>query len=123
MYQSAWTYLGRRGTGYAGCKAIALSEVDVLSTRPSGIGETILIKAIASATGRAVPKIKADLAVHGDLGKVAQASRSTQQIMFQPKPLTVQSVFKTLKEIAAFSGHSVGHGCTSDVTVCFIFNV
>ena len=72
-----------------------------------GIGETILMKAIASATGRALSKIKTDLAEHGDLGKVAQASRSNQATMFQPKPLTIQAVFKSLKEIAAFSGHSV----------------
>jgi DNA ligase-1 len=64
------------------------------------------MKAIASATGRTLQKIKADLQEQGDLGKVAQISRSNQPTMFQPKPLTVQGVFKGLKEIASFSGHS-----------------
>lgn len=71
-----------------------------------GIGETILMKAIAQATGRSLQKIKADLAEKGDLGKVAQASRSNQPTMFKPKPLTLASVFKGLKEIAAFTGNS-----------------
>ncbi len=65
------------------------------------------MKAIASATGRSLQKIKADLQEQGDLGKVAQISRSNQPTMFQPKPLTIPAVFKALKEIAAFSGHSV----------------
>ena len=64
------------------------------------------MKAIASATGRSLNKVKTDLQKHGDLGKVAQASRSNQPTMFQPKPLTVPAVFKTLREIAAISGHS-----------------
>lgn len=71
-----------------------------------GIGETILMKAIAEATGRSLAKIKSELKEQGDLGKVAQVSRSNQTTMFQPKPLTVKSIFKALREIAAFSGNS-----------------
>lgn len=36
-----------------------------------GIGETLLVKAIAESTGRAATKIKDDLRKEGDLGKVA----------------------------------------------------
>jgi DNA ligase-1 len=36
-----------------------------------GIGETLLVKAIAESTGRATTKIKEDLRKEGDLGKVA----------------------------------------------------
>jgi DNA ligase-1 len=36
-----------------------------------GIGETLLVKAIAESTGRATTKIKDDLRKEGDLGKVA----------------------------------------------------
>ncbi|KAL7754055.1 ATP-dependent DNA ligase Cdc17 [Sorochytrium milnesiophthora] len=71
-----------------------------------GIGESILMKAIAEATGRTVAKIKADMVTVGDLGAVAQASRGTQSTMFKPKVLDVPSVFKTLKEIAKVAGGS-----------------
>lgn len=40
-----------------------------------GIGESLLVKAIAESTGRAVPKIREDLRKEGDLGKVAMVSR------------------------------------------------
>ncbi|KNE55052.1 DNA ligase I, ATP-dependent (dnl1) [Allomyces macrogynus ATCC 38327] len=69
-----------------------------------GIGESILMKAIAEATGRTLQKIKADLGTVGDLGTVAQQSRGHQSTMFQPKPLLVPRVFKTLKEIAKITG-------------------
>ncbi|KAJ3340383.1 hypothetical protein HDU93_007108 [Gonapodya sp. JEL0774] len=69
-----------------------------------GIGESILTKAVASATGRSGDKIKADMEKMGDLGQVAQASRSNQPVMFKPKPLDVSKVFKSLKEISETSG-------------------
>ncbi|KNE56721.1 DNA ligase I, ATP-dependent (dnl1) [Allomyces macrogynus ATCC 38327] len=71
-----------------------------------GIGESILVKAIAEATGRTLQKIRADLGTVGDLGTVAQQSRGHQSTMFQPKPLQVPRVFKTLKEIAKITGGS-----------------
>lgn len=37
-----------------------------------GIGESVLMKAIAAATGRKVPQIKSDLVEKGDLGLVAE---------------------------------------------------
>ncbi|KAI9030313.1 DNA ligase 1-like protein [Hyaloraphidium curvatum] len=69
-----------------------------------GVGVTILMKAIAGATGRSVPAIKSSMEEVGDLGEVAETSRNNQRTMFKPKPLTVPQVFKTLKEIASFSG-------------------
>ncbi len=39
-----------------------------------GIGEMLLVKAIAESTGRATTKIKEDLRREGDLGKVAMVS-------------------------------------------------
>ncbi|WOO82337.1 DNA ligase 1 [Vanrija pseudolonga] len=71
-----------------------------------GIGESLLVKAIAESTGRNIAKIKEDLRKEGDLGKVAMLSRNTQPTMFKPKPLTVPSVFQSLTDIAKTSGNN-----------------
>ena len=60
-------------------------------------------------------KIKLDVQEKGDLGIVAEASRSTQRTMFQPAHLTIQGVFAKLKEIANLTGNSVSYplpGCS-----------
>ncbi|XP_035217523.1 DNA ligase 1-like [Stegodyphus dumicola] len=72
-----------------------------------GIGETLLMKAVAQATGRTLEKIKAEVAVKGDLGLVAESSRGNQKVMFAPPKLTVSSVFSKFKEIAQMSGNAV----------------
>ncbi|KAL5019361.1 hypothetical protein ScPMuIL_005083 [Solemya velum] len=72
-----------------------------------GIGETVLMKAIAQATGRSMDKIKADAQDKGDLGIVAENSRSTQRTMFAPPKLMVSAVFNKLREIATMTGNSV----------------
>ncbi|CAL8122524.1 unnamed protein product [Orchesella dallaii] len=69
-----------------------------------GVAETNVMKAIAQATGRSLDKIKSDAAAAGDLGIVAESSRSTQKTLFQPQPLTVQAVFNKLKEVAGMTG-------------------
>ncbi|XP_013868511.1 DNA ligase 1 [Austrofundulus limnaeus] len=71
-----------------------------------GVGETVLMKAVAQATGRQLDKIKAEAQEKGDLGLVAESSRSNQRMMFQPANLTAAGVFKKLKEIASMSGNS-----------------
>ncbi|XP_048575636.1 DNA ligase 1 isoform X2 [Nematostella vectensis] len=71
-----------------------------------GIGDHILMKAVSEATGRSLSQIKADLADKGDLGLVAEASRSNQRTMFAPPKLTAASVYSKLKDIALFTGHS-----------------
>lgn len=72
-----------------------------------GIGDMILMRAIAQASGRSVEKIKQDAEQKGDLGIVAEESRSNQRIMFQPAKLTVRGVFDKLKEIALMTGNAV----------------
>lgn len=72
-----------------------------------GIAETSLMKVIAQTTGRSMAQVKADAQSTGDLGIVAERSKSNQRMMFTPTPLTVDSVFTRLKEIAKLSGHSV----------------
>ncbi|KAF8350079.1 hypothetical protein F5887DRAFT_1223719 [Amanita rubescens] len=71
-----------------------------------GIGESLLIKAIAESTGRNLSLIKADLKKEGDLGLVAMNSKASQKTLFKPKPLTLSYVFTNLKDIAMTSGHS-----------------
>jgi DNA ligase-1 len=71
-----------------------------------GIGESILIKALSSATGRNSQHIKNEISEKGDLGLVAEGSRSTQKMMFTPPPLTITGVFNKLKDIAKLTGHS-----------------
>ncbi|PPQ63787.1 hypothetical protein CVT24_004329 [Panaeolus cyanescens] len=71
-----------------------------------GIGESLLVKAIAESTGRNMAQIKADLKKEGDLGLVATNSKNSQKTLFKPKPLTVPFVFQNLREIALSAGHS-----------------
>ncbi len=119
-----------------------------------GVGETVLMRAVAQATGnkhtnthahtttqtlactfpayllmllssrwllftitllfpgRQLDKIKAEAQEKGDLGLVAESSRSNQRMMFQPASLTAGGVFRKLKEIASMSGNSVSHRIT-----------
>ncbi|KDP43971.1 hypothetical protein JCGZ_05438 [Jatropha curcas] len=69
-----------------------------------GVGEQILMKALSEAFGRNIDQVKRRLDVVGDLGLVAQESRSSQSMMRKPDPLTVAKVFSTFKMIAKESG-------------------
>ena len=55
-------------------------------------------------------KVRTEAAEKGDLGLVAESSKTRQRMMFRPAPLTVAGVFKTLKDIAMMSGHAVSGG-------------
>ncbi|KAJ9104442.1 hypothetical protein QFC21_001937 [Naganishia friedmannii] len=74
-----------------------------------GIGETLIIKAVAQCTGRSVQQIKNDLRTVGDLGLVAQQSRGKQKTLFKTAPLTVPFVFKCLTDIAKATGNATLH--------------
>ncbi|KAK5652502.1 hypothetical protein OQA88_10407 [Cercophora sp. LCS_1] len=69
-----------------------------------GIGESLIIKAIGEATGRAPNVVKADQKEVGDLGLVAVKSRARQMTLSKPKPLTVRGVHQGLMDIATISG-------------------
>ncbi|XP_066156931.1 DNA ligase 1 isoform X2 [Euwallacea fornicatus] len=71
-----------------------------------GVAETSLMKAIAQSTGRTVNQIKSDAQQSGDLGIVAEQSKSNQRMIFKPARLTVKGVFNKLKEIAQMTGHA-----------------
>lgn len=85
-----------------------------------GLGEALLIKAIATSTGRTTAKIKKEIEELGDIGLVAQNSRSSQTMMMKPKRLTVDRVFKTLKEIAMASGQNATGRKIEKVTSLFV---
>lgn len=69
-----------------------------------GIGDASVIRALAEAYGRKEEHVKKDLKELGDLGLVAKASRSSQKMMFKPKPLTIARVLSTFRAIAKESG-------------------
>ncbi|XP_058444785.1 DNA ligase 1 isoform X2 [Malaya genurostris] len=69
-----------------------------------GIAEHTLMKAIAQSTGRSLSQIKTDAQHTGDLGLVAEQSKSSQRMMFRPAPHTIDGVFGKLKEIAKMTG-------------------
>ncbi|KAH0626626.1 hypothetical protein JD844_001710, partial [Phrynosoma platyrhinos] len=71
-----------------------------------GIGKTILMKALAQATGRQLDQIKAEAAEKGDLGLVAESSRTTQGTMFAPPKLGATAVFGKLQAIGHMMGSS-----------------
>lgn len=71
------------------------------------MAETSLMKAIAQSTGRSVAQIKVDAKEVGDLGIIAEKSKSNQKMIFKPARLTVKGVFDKLKDIAKMTGQSV----------------
>ncbi|XP_041972033.1 DNA ligase 1 [Aricia agestis] len=71
-----------------------------------GIAETYLMKAVGQSTGRTLAQVRAAAQRCGDLGRAAEAARSTQRVMFPAPPLTTRKVFKALKEIAACTGQA-----------------
>ncbi|KAL7645070.1 UNVERIFIED_CONTAM: hypothetical protein RMT77_003448 [Armadillidium vulgare] len=71
-----------------------------------GIGEIYVCRMVAQVTGRSVNMIKNEISEKGDLGLVAEHSKTNQRMMFQPAALTVKKVFKNLKEIALMSGQA-----------------
>ena len=65
------------------------------------------MKSIAEATGKTLQGVKTLYEESGDLGTVAQNSRSTQKTMFPSPPLTIDGVYKAFKFIATATGKDV----------------
>jgi DNA ligase-1 len=87
-----------------------------------GIGETLLVKAIAESTGEQRLRSRRISGKKGIWARLlwyvaaivcyvpaerCQMSRNTQPTMFKPKSLTVPGVFKDLTEIAKATGNAV----------------
>lgn len=86
-----------------------------------GVGDSILVKALAEATGRQPKDIKSDMDEKGDLGLVAEASRSKQKTLSfggmvmggtgkaggsAAGGMTARHVYETFRSIALESGKS-----------------
>ncbi|XP_003406544.2 DNA ligase 1 isoform X1 [Loxodonta africana] len=69
-----------------------------------GVGDGVLLKAVAQATGRQLESVRAEAAEKGDVGLVAESSRTTQRIMLPPPPLTAPGVFAKFRDIARLAG-------------------
>lgn len=71
-----------------------------------GIGDTIMQKAIAEATGKSKETIKKEYKEKGDLGEIAHHASKAIKTLVALKPLTVMKVFDTLHTIAREKGNS-----------------
>ncbi|KAI5759627.1 LIG1 [Gulo gulo luscus] len=69
-----------------------------------GVGDGVLLKAVAQATGRQLESVKAEAAEKGDVGLVAESSRSTQRLVLPPPALTAAGVFTKFRDIARLAG-------------------
>ncbi|XP_072463333.1 DNA ligase 1 isoform X2 [Notamacropus eugenii] len=69
-----------------------------------GVGDGVLLKAVAQATGRQLEAIRAEMVEKGDVGLVVEASRSTQRTMLPLPPLTAAGVLSKLRDIARLTG-------------------
>ncbi len=74
-----------------------------------GVGDTILFKALAEATGSTLAKLKTEFQNKGDIGLVAESNRCNQKLIFTPKKLTIAATFAKLREIASISGNASGN--------------
>jgi len=73
-----------------------------------GVGDAVLMKAVAETTGSSLAQLKEQLKQVGDLGDVAERSRGKQKTLFTAAKLTVPGVFKSLVSIANASGKGSG---------------
>ena len=72
-----------------------------------GIGESLVVKAISQSTGRQPKDVKKAFDEVGDLGTVAQQSRSSQRKLAfgaKPKPLGAAYVLRQFRELANIKG-------------------
>lgn len=57
--------------------------------------------------GRQLELVRAEIAETGDVGLVAENSRSTQRLMLPPPPLTAAGVIAKFRDIARLTGNAV----------------
>jgi hypothetical protein len=72
------------------------SQTDSVQVAPAhegvelGIGDAILIKGMAIATGRSEGQLKQQYTEEGDIGIVARKNKGKQATLIKPAPLTIR---------------------------------
>ena len=84
------------------------------------VGDSILLKAVAEATGGTVAKLKLKFEADGDLGNVAMESRANQKTMFKPARLTCAQVFKMFRDLADVVGKSSAQKKADMIKKCLV---
>ncbi|NWY08034.1 DNLI1 ligase, partial [Nothoprocta ornata] len=74
-----------------------------------GVGESLLAKAVAQATGRQLEQVKSEAQEKGDLGLVAESSRGRQRTVVAPAPLSAPGVLAKLQDVARMAGAAATH--------------
>ncbi|XP_004364857.2 ATP dependent DNA ligase [Capsaspora owczarzaki ATCC 30864] len=69
------------------------------------IGGHTMVSAVSEVTGMSLKQIKHEYETLGDLGDIAQKARASMRVLVAPKPLTVSTVFRTMRQIAEIKGH------------------
>lgn len=62
---------------------------------------------LSAPQGRQLESVRAEAAEKGDVGLVAESSRSTQRLMLPPPALTASGVFTKFRDIAQLAGSAV----------------
>lgn len=77
-------------------------------SRPAATGLTLLLTLCPQ--GRQLELVRAEAAETGDVGLVAENSRSTQRLMLPPPALTASGVLAKFRDIARLTGSAVSGG-------------
>ncbi|KAG5498847.1 hypothetical protein JKF63_03136 [Porcisia hertigi] len=72
-----------------------------------GIGDAVLVKAVAECCGMTEARTREAYRQSGDLAEIAQMQKRKQNTLVKPKLLSARSVLNTYKEIAMMSGKDV----------------
>ncbi|CAG8491951.1 10380_t:CDS:2 [Acaulospora morrowiae] len=72
-----------------------------------GIGSQVLMKAITSVTACNSKTLKSYYNQHGDWGDVAYMAKVSIRTLMEPKPLTIDFVYNTLRSISRLKGSGV----------------
>ncbi|CAG0913738.1 unnamed protein product [Notodromas monacha] len=85
-----------------------------------GVGEGAAIKLVAEVTGRSAAKIRQSMAEIGDLGQIAESSKSSQKMMFKPAALSVRNVYEAFVRVSKLKGKDAVKRKCDDLKTAFV---